>query len=94
MKVFWETDILTNLAYRLFKLGFCIFPLGIGSDHHILKKYFNEYNIDLDECYHFGIWENQRKLYKDEILTEYKIPFISHTVWVTSPQKPREIFEV
>lgn len=31
--------------------------------------------------------------FKDEDLGEYKIPFISHIVWVTNPKNPKELVE-
>lgn len=59
-----------------------------------MRAHYNEMGLDVDQMFEYVKWENQIKRYSEKKLpTDYKIPFISHAVWVTNPEKPREIMD-
>lgn len=74
--------------------GICFVPSLLLTSEKFMRAHYKEMGLDVDEMFEYVKWENQARRYENETLpTDYKIPFISHAIWVTNPANPKEMLD-
>ncbi len=85
--------LFAELIWEAESVGLCIIPGHAISHDAGCYRIFEQNDLDFEQFRQMIDWDNQTAR-PFAVSEEPKIPFITHRIWLTHPDKPREITSV